>query len=60
MIHHLHISTAFLPDDFPSENMKWRIMADPRYVKLEDPLAFMDIRFTVDEKISGVDIKKRL
>lgn len=57
MIHHLHISTVFLPEDFPLEHMCWNIMATSERDSLKDPLSFMDIKFCLEEKISGMDDK---
>ena len=55
MTHHIHISTVFLPENFPRKNMNWETMADTSQIILKDPLVFLDINYAIEEKIPGIE-----
>jgi len=55
MIHHIHISTVFLPENFPRKNKNWKTMADSSQINLKDPLTFLDINYAMEEKIPGME-----
>lgn len=44
---HIHLSMVFLPEDYPTDRLKWQILGLSYEVRLVDPLGYLHCDYTV-------------